>query len=217
VVQEAVHQQASGGGGVAARWPQVLELVATLVLSAATVLTAWSAFESSKWSGLQATNFSRASATRTESLRYSTMAGQQEIVDSSTFTAWLQATEQGQTHLAALLARHFSPELRVAFDQWKSSPHPPPTPFELGSYRPAGAAEAATLEQRASEQFHEATVDNQRSDNYVMLTVLTSVALFFGAVSSRFTRAQVQSPLVATAVVMFVVSLVLISTFPVKL
>ena len=48
-----------------------LEIAATVLLSAATVLTAWSAFESTKWSGVQAIRFSRASASRTDSVRAS--------------------------------------------------------------------------------------------------------------------------------------------------
>jgi hypothetical protein len=42
-----------------------LEIAATVLLSPATVLTAWSAFWSTKWSGVQAIRFSQASASRT--------------------------------------------------------------------------------------------------------------------------------------------------------
>jgi hypothetical protein len=46
-----------------------IELVATVLLACATVLTAWSAFESTKWSGTQTIHFSQAGADRTESAK----------------------------------------------------------------------------------------------------------------------------------------------------
>ena len=53
-----------------------VELVATIVLAVATILTAWSGFQSGKWGGEQAVNFSEAGAARTESTRTDTLAGQ---------------------------------------------------------------------------------------------------------------------------------------------
>ena len=63
-----------------------LELAATILMAIAAVLTAWTAFQSSKWSGVQAIEFSEAGAARTESTVFSTRAGQQALVDISGFT-----------------------------------------------------------------------------------------------------------------------------------
>ena len=92
-----------------------VEIVAAVLLSAATVFTAWSAFQSTKWTGVQAIGFSQAATSRTESVRASTRAGQQSLADVSVFTAWLTASNQGQTHLANLLATRFRGEFKVAF------------------------------------------------------------------------------------------------------
>ena len=67
------------------------EIWEAVLLAAATVMVAWAAFQSAKWNGEQADAYSRASATRTESTRASTAAGQQTIIDVNTFTAWLDA------------------------------------------------------------------------------------------------------------------------------
>ena len=54
--------------------PDRLELAATIVLSIAVVLTAWSAFQAGKWSGVQSIKFAEAGAARTESVRLDTLA-----------------------------------------------------------------------------------------------------------------------------------------------
>jgi hypothetical protein len=48
-----------------------VELIAAIMLSIATVVTAWSAYQATRWSGDQAENYTSASATRTESVRSS--------------------------------------------------------------------------------------------------------------------------------------------------
>jgi|SRR5579875_2645346 len=198
------------------------EIVATVLLSAATVLTAWSAFQATKWSGLQAIAFSQASATRTESVRASTSAGQQSVADVSVFTAWLTATDQGQTRLAHLLAERFRGELKVAFEAWEATdplknPAAPATPFAMPEYRSASARRATELQALASKQFREAIGANQRSDNYVLMTVLFAVVLFFGAVSTRFEPLPIQNALLYVAAVVFVASVAITATFPIRL
>ena len=68
-----------------------LELVAALLLAMAAVTTAWAAFQSTKWGGVQADSYSQASAARVESTRASTEAGQLAVVDVNTFTSWVAA------------------------------------------------------------------------------------------------------------------------------
>ena len=46
-----------------------LELIATITLAVATILTAWSAFQAGKWGGTQSINFSEAGAARTTAAR----------------------------------------------------------------------------------------------------------------------------------------------------
>jgi len=54
----------------------VLELVATIVLGAATIATAWSGYQAALWNGVQATDYVQACGNRVESTRASALAGQ---------------------------------------------------------------------------------------------------------------------------------------------
>jgi len=198
-----------------------LEIAATVLLSAATVLTAWSAFQSTKWSGVQAIRFSQASASRTESVRASTTAGQQTIADLTVFTAWLTATDEGQTHLAGLLAARFRGEFKVAFRAWEhtsplTNPSAPATPFAMAGYELANARHATQLEAVAATQFNQATEANQRADNYILMTVLFALVLFFGAVSTRFDALSLQITLLAVGAAVFLTAAVITATFPVE-
>jgi hypothetical protein len=199
-----------------------LELISTLLLSAATVLTSWSAYQSGRWSGDQATEFSQASASRTESVRASTLAGQQTIADVSVFTAWLTATDEGHDHLADLLASRFRGEFRIAFEAWEATspltnPSAPATPFALPQYESASTLEATDLDARASSQFSAATEANGRADDYVLMTVLFSLVLFFGAISTRFESTAIQSSMVCIAGAVFVAAAAIIASLPVSL
>ena len=204
------------------RYRPAFEVIAAIVLSAATVLTAWSAFESAKWSGLQATNFSLASATRTESIRASTLVGQQSLADVSVFTTWLSATEQGQTRLAGIIAKGFRGEFKVAFNHWEAmspltNPSAPASPFDLSSYQLAESGRSNQLEAQASQQFLEATKDNRRADNYVLMTVLFSIALFFGAMSGHLANARLELPFIAIEAIVFFGATAVTATFPVRI
>lgn len=68
---------------------EVFELLSTILLALAAIATALAGFQSAKWGGVQATNFSQAGAARTESVRFSTLAGQEAQVDITTFLSWL--------------------------------------------------------------------------------------------------------------------------------
>jgi len=197
------------------------ETLATVLLSAATVFTAWSAFQSAKWSGVQATSFSQASATRTESVRASTQAGQQSLGDVSQFTAWLDAQDQRQTAVAVRTAATFRGELETAFEAWEAlspltNPAAPATPFDLPSYQLASDARASQLETLATVHSSQATDANQRSDNYVLLTVFFSMVLFFGAVGSRIGSAKVARTMLVLGGALFLLAVVVAAMLPIK-
>ena len=68
-----------------------LELAAAFLLALATVATAWSGYQASRWNGEQAKAFSRANAMRIESTRASALADAQTEIDVATFTQWVNA------------------------------------------------------------------------------------------------------------------------------
>jgi hypothetical protein len=213
-----------------------LELFATVLLAVATLLTAWSAFQSSKWSGVQAINFSSANASRTESIRASDLANAERQVDVASFVAFVNAVaeerqgtrQQGGPYqpqegtLSSFLYDRFRDEFKPAVEAWLdldplSNPDAPKTPFTMPEYRLAAQAKAAQLEQESTDFRDAALESNQRSDNYTLLTVLFASVLLFAGVSTKSGRRRLQLGLLALACVIVVGAAITLLTFPVEI
>ena len=68
-----------------------VEVVAAILLSLATVLSAWGAYQATRWSGEQANNYAESAALRAESGRHGTIASRQIEIDVQTYIAWVDA------------------------------------------------------------------------------------------------------------------------------
>ena len=84
----------------------------------------------------------------------------------------------------------------------------------MPSYIIPERVEAAAESERAGESFQEALRNNQRGDNYTILTVLFASVLFFTAMSGRVRALRAQQFLLGTALVSGVVGVVLLAIFP---
>ena len=203
----------------AARRSRLRDVVALAILTVTAVLTAWSGFESSKWSGEMSIAFSRASAQRIEAARWTATADAARGYDLQTFAVWLGAVAQDDQELADFVEQRFAERFRPAFDEWLAArplqnPDAPPSPFALDAYRPPGTTEAAEADARADAYFAEALRDNQRGDNYTLLTVLFALVLFFTAMAERARRPLPRHALTVLTTVLFVVGIVLLAMFP---
>lgn len=206
--------------GPPARHERRLELLVTILLALATVATAWSSYQSARWSGVQTVNFSKANASRVESTRLSTQAGQQTQIDVATFVAWADAYAGDNKMLSDFYFERFRPEFKPAVDAWVATrplknPDAPRSPFAMPQYRLAAQAQAEALTREAEAATAQAKVDNQRSDNYVLAVVLFASALFFAGISTKLDRLAYRTGIVALGYTLFIGTLIWLATFPV--
>jgi hypothetical protein len=197
----------------------LVEHIAVALLAITAVLTAWSGFESSKWGGEMSISFSRASTQRIEATREATKAEAARAVDLQVFGIWLQATAEDDRALAEFARARFTEHFAPAFDEWLAArplrnPDAPRSPFALDSYVPPGEVEAAEADARADEYFADALADNQRGDNYTLLTVLFALVLFFGALANRFGSPRKSWLILAGAGVLLLVGVGFLIVFP---
>lgn len=197
----------------------IVEHVAVALLAITAVLTAWSGFEASKWSGEMSISFSRASTQRIEASREATTAEAARAVDLQVFGIWLEATSERNGELAEFARERFTDHFAVAFEDWLAtrplrSPDAPRSPFAMDSYVPPGRAEAQEADARADAYFADALADNQRGDNYTLLTVLFALVLFFGALSNRFGSERKSWTILVGAGVLLVVGVAFLIAFP---
>src|SRR5690242_7313565 len=88
------------------RW----DAVAAIVLALAAVLSAWAAYQSTRWSGEQANAYAQSAAFRSDAGRHQTNASRQIQIDVATFLEWTSAYDSGSTHLADVLHERFRAE-----------------------------------------------------------------------------------------------------------
>jgi hypothetical protein len=198
-----------------------LELIATVLLSVATVATAWSGYQSTRWNAEQAKAGARANALRIESTRSSDLANTETEIDVATFTQWANAYAQKQTMLADFYFKRFRKEFKPAVDAWIATrplknPSAPLTPFAMPQYKLAARAESEQLATDANVFAAQALRNIQRSTNYVLCVVLFASALFFAGVSTKLTTPRFRIALLAIGCIIFLGTAVWIATSPVS-
>jgi hypothetical protein len=195
-----------------------IELVSALLLALATISAAWCAYQSTRWSGVQANAYASAGANRQESVRASSEYGAQVNIDVAVFMAWVQARRAQDADLAGFWEERFRAEFKPAFDAWLDSVPvgqiPPGSPFALAEYAPASRVLAEELERKAEDSAAEAREANQTGDNFVLLAVLFASVLFFAGVGTKFKGYRVRVAMVALASVFYLVTTFLVFSLP---
>ncbi len=195
-----------------------VEVIAAILLSMATVLTAWSAYQATRWSGVQAESYTIASARRTESVRSFTIANRQVLIDVETFINWLDASDEGDGQLADDIQERMREEFLPAFDAWLATGTPGQlpdgTPFDLPEYRLQALEDSDRLEAEAAAAFDEGREANQIGDDFVLAAVLFASVLFFSGLAGTFDAFKAQVILLVLGGVMIVLGTVIVVTLP---
>jgi hypothetical protein len=198
-----------------------VELLATLLLAVATVATAWSGYQSTRWNGEQAKAGGRSNALRIESAKAAGLANAQLQIDVATFAQWVDAYSLEEAELADFYFKRFRPEFSPAVDAWVAArplenPEAPPTPFAMPEYRLAARAEAERLDAQAEAFAGQVRRNIQRASNYVLGVVLFASALFFAGMSTKLTSPRLRVAMIAIGSTIFVATAVWIATSPVS-
>jgi hypothetical protein len=199
-----------------------IEIVATVMLSLATLGTAWSGYQASRWNGEQAKAFSRAAAARVESAKEADLGNSQTQVDVATFIQWVDSYALEERELADFYFARFRAEFKPAVDAWVATKplqndDAPLTPFAMPEYRVAAQTEARRLEAEAEVLSATARQNVQRATNYVLCVVLFAAVLFFAGISTRLRTPALRSVLLGFGIVVFVGTVVWLATFPVSI
>ena len=198
------------------------EVLATVLLAAATVATAWSGYQASRWNGEQAKAASRTNEIRVDAARAQGLAEAQTEVDVASFFQWVDAYVRGEGELARFYFKRFRAEFKPAVNAWIAtrplkSRSAPLTPFAMPQYKLAATAEVKRLD--AEDVLSSAAMRRniQRSTNYVLCVVLFAAALFFAGISTKFGSPRVRVAALTIGSIVFLGTLTWLATFPVSL
>jgi Na+-translocating ferredoxin:NAD+ oxidoreductase RnfD subunit len=198
-----------------------LELMATVLLSVATVATAWSGYQSTRWNGEQSKAAARANALRISSAKAAALANSQTEIDVATFTQWVNAYAQKQTELADFYFKRFRKEFRPAVEAWVATrplknPNAALTPFAIPQYHLEARAQAEHLDARAALYTAQALRNLQRASNYVLGVVLFASALFFAGMSTKLKSPRLRVTMLSVGCAVFLLTALWIATSPVS-
>jgi hypothetical protein len=198
-----------------------VELVATVLLALATVATAWSGYQSTRWNGEQAKAGARANALRIDSAKAAGLANAQTEIDVASFTQWINAYAQKQTQLTDFYFKRFRKEFRPAVEAWVATrplknPNAPLTPFAMPQYRLDARVEAERLDAEAEVFAAQVRRNIQRASNYVLGVVLFASALFFAGMSVKLTSPRLRVAMLSIGCTVFLLTALWIATSPVS-
>ena len=198
----------------------LIDFLSALLLSAAVVLSAFSAWQASLWGGDQATLFAEASTARLESNRESGITLTRLNYDAGTFVdAALALTNGNQEAIDLFNERLFRDEFKVWVEEWLeldplNNPNAPKTPFELDGFTESYFAEPTRLDEVANDKFEAGKDANENNDNYVLATVLFASVLFFAGISTKFKSPRIRVLSIGIAAIALTLSAVWIITLP---
>jgi hypothetical protein len=167
------------------------EAFALLLLSLATVGTAWCSFQAAAWGGVsqRAMNLSAAASRRAATCELQSY--QLKLADVLLFSQYINARASTNESLARYYTDRFRGEAKTAFEAWMATrpfenTNAPAHPFVADLYKPRLLEEARAVEAEGQRFWQQAGEAGRTSRGYVLITVLLASALFCGGIASKF-------------------------------
>jgi hypothetical protein len=199
------------------RW---MEVATAVVLSLATMASAWCAYQATRWSGVQTFRLSDAALAGRKSSQAAVTAIQGRAFDASMFIDYIEAKHTGNSSHEKFLYDRFRPEMKKAVDAWLktdpfNNPAAPPTPFKMTEYTQAEMEEASRQDELGASLRAAAQTANATADQYVLITVLFASVLFFGGVGNTFRSLWSRQASLTMAIVLLGVAVLVLCTMPI--
>ena len=213
-------EEAWGEEQVPDTWRErLLELMVTVLLAWAALVSAWSTYQASPFSSAQGDENNAASALRIESAKADSRASQLELVDTIAFQQWISAVAAGNHRHATFAEQRFREEFRPAFEAWLAldplnDTDAPRTPFTMKEYKVAAQRHADELAAQAEDRTAEGEKQGSTGDKYVLAVVLFAAGLFLLGIQTRMGEFRHRLGLVVVAGSLVVVTTAWLVTLP---
>jgi hypothetical protein len=199
------------------RW---VEITCAVVLSLATMSSAWCAYQATLWGGVQTFRLAAAQKVGRHSTAATVTALQLQAFDASMFISYMNAKNEGNKKQEEFLLKRFRPEMKVAIEAWLKTdpfndPKAPQGPFKMKEYFQPELEEAKRHDEQLAKEHAAAERANENSDTYVLLTVLFASVLFFGGIAGTIESHRLRVSILAMALTFFVATLAVLATMPI--
>ncbi len=203
---------------------QRLERFESILLSIAILGTAWSAYQSACWRGIQTFRLTAAGVASRTALEKHLFTEQQFALDAMQVLHIVDQLVEGKSSIVEFYVKRIRPDLRAAVEAWLAlkpleNPNAPPHPLVMPEYtdRVLGPARTEVQKLRAESDHEIALAEeaNQTSDRYVLFTVLFASVLFFTGIAGKFDPGRTRIVLLSFAAVVLAVVVGLLLMTPV--
>jgi hypothetical protein len=190
-----------------------MEVACAIILSLATTCSAWCAYQSKIWSGVQGSVSGQAGAQSRKAARNVLIANQIRSLEAAMFIKFFEAKQAGNEKLAQFFADRLPAQTKMALAAWWKTnpfdnPRAPNTPFDMPEYKQTQLDEARQQEDNAAEIGKDASAAGRASDTYVLLTVIFASVLFFGGIGNTFESRRLRRTMIYIAIVLFSVTFI---------
>ena len=198
---------------------QWMDLLSAMVMAAATVATAYSAYQSSLWSGQETKNKARSTTAVIRVGKLSNLALQRTSVHVNLFVHWVSAVNKGDSRTADFLVVRFPEPLKAAVDAWRATspfenPEAPASPFDMPQYVLPERIEADRWERISQDESVAAEHAAEMSNRYLLFTIIYASVLFFAGISGKFRWHAIDVTVLALGAVTLLGGIVIMITSP---
>ena len=197
-----------------------LELLITVALGMAAVVSAFAAYKNEQRNHAAAVHFSEGITNFDNAGQLFATANSTLSRDQSQFLAYATALHDRKAALAEFILRHLmDPRLQAAVAWWQSQantsqPHPATTPFTNRdpSYAIPEQQQAVERTADSKQRFDQAKLEQENADHFQLIEVILATALFLYGIAGVTRNTTVKLGTLCTGGVIFLISLVLLIT-----
>jgi hypothetical protein len=186
----------------------LFEPVVLVLLSLATVGTAWCSYQAAAWGGVAQFTMNQSSIAGRKASASELQSLQLQLVDVLLFSQFINARANSNETLAHYYSDRFRGEAKTAFDAWMATrpfdnPAAAAHPFVTNYYQPRLLEEARSAEIESKTLWQQAGEAGRNGRSYVLVTVLLAIALFCGGIAVRFEAIWIRRAVLALGLAAF--------------
>ncbi len=198
-----------------------IEQVSAFLLSIATLCSAWCAYQSARWNGVQSISLGEANAARTMSSRLANQEMFTRLGDITIAINYMEAVEDANKRKMDFWWRRMRPQVQLAYEAWmKTNPHENPDaprgPFMMKEYNSEIMAQSEQKAELAAQRMEDARKANHTSDMYVLLTVIFASVLLFGGISTKLQTRGPRFYTIIFGITIWTIAFIGMLTLPIK-
>jgi hypothetical protein len=198
------------------------EPIALVLLSLATVGTAWCSFQAAVWGGVSQRTMNLSAVVGRHATANELQSLQLRLADVMLFSQYVNARAIPNETLAQFYADRFRGEAKAAFGAWMATrpfenSNALPHPFVTNYYQPRLLEEARVAEAESQKLWQQAGDAGRTSRSYVLITVLLASALFCGGTAAKFDALWIRRAVLGLGLAAFLFASARLLLLPIQL